>query len=767
MVNDYHLGEFFTQPVLNKSIVSGVLFMLVRCFPPTWILFIPILILFCFSITFANASNEELFPTPEILKPNVQFWTNVYAKYSEREVIIHDNRRLDIVYEVINLDSLFRGVSVSSRMEWKKIEKIKDGYKQILLRLSRKANLDVNTLSGQEREVALLFKDDLNRNELHRAAYAIRGQIGLKERFKTGLERSGLYLNQMREIFRRENLPEELLALPHVESSFNYKAYSKFGAAGIWQFTRSTGRAYLRIDYSIDERLDPIEATEAAARLLKGNYESLGDWPLAITAYNHGRNGMRRAQRQHGSDIAEIVTSYRSRSFGFASRNFYAEFLAALDVATNYGKYFGYVQFHKSKEYMVFETPHYVTAKSLLEPLSISTEEFAEFNPALREPVLQSRRRIPKNTRIRIPYRDGLDLQTLYARISATDKFEEQVATGWHQVRSGESLSSIARRYRVSMQDLMTANNIRDAHRIYMGQNLQIPGERYRPVSTPVLPPDTEPTQLADASPVHGAEAITVVDAPSVPSFDINEEEIEPESEEPANEKLLLTRDNIRAVQIEANIKSDALPLQTTLDSIAILQTGTRHETVEDMMELALPEYYVQMTKYMGPRIVRAPKVEVAERTYREIKFPENGQIDIEPDETLGHIADWLGVSVRRLRQVNGLSYAAAIQIGQPIWLTFERVTPEAFHRKRIEYHEGIEEDFYSNFTVQGEKIRKVRRGDSIWKLCNQVYRIPYWLLMKHNPNTDLLNLSYGQEIVIPVVEPIYPNTTTADIDQD
>ena len=89
-------------------------------------------------------------------------------------------------------------------------------------------------------------------------------------------------------------LPTELAALPHVESSFNTYAYSKVGAAGMWQFMRGTGRRFLRIDAAVDERLDPYRSTEAAASFLEQNYIVLGSWPLALTAYNHGAGGMKR-----------------------------------------------------------------------------------------------------------------------------------------------------------------------------------------------------------------------------------------------------------------------------------------------------------------------------------------------------------------------------------------------------------------------------------------------------------------------------------------
>ena len=137
-------------------------------------------------------------------------------------------------------------------------------------------------------------------------------------------------------------MPKEIAALPHVESSFNPAAYSKVGAAGLWQFMPSTAKRFMRVDSLVDERLDPYSATEAAANLMLYNYRLLGTWPLAVTAYNHGPGGLRRAQEQLGtSDIAVIVKRYQGATFGFASRNFYVSFLAALEVDRNAEKYFG------------------------------------------------------------------------------------------------------------------------------------------------------------------------------------------------------------------------------------------------------------------------------------------------------------------------------------------------------------------------------------------------------------------------------------------
>ncbi len=137
-------------------------------------------------------------------------------------------------------------------------------------------------------------------------------------------------------------MPIELAILPHVESSYHPGAYSSAAATGMWQIVRSTAQRFMRVDYVVDQRLDPYAASNGAMELLEYNYNALGSWPLALTAYNHGANGIARAIRDVGStDIGRIIADYKGPRFGFASRNFYPQFLAALHVDQNAQEYFG------------------------------------------------------------------------------------------------------------------------------------------------------------------------------------------------------------------------------------------------------------------------------------------------------------------------------------------------------------------------------------------------------------------------------------------
>ncbi len=266
------------------------------------------------------------FPEFPIIRNNVDFWEKIYSNYSLNTAVIHDQNDLTKIYEVVTL--VDQDLPEARRINNSHLETIKEKYTQILLRLSAGHPPETR----DEKRVANMFQGPSTHRRMQFAAENIRAQNGQKERFLEGTVRSTKYINRIKQIFHEYGLPADLAYLPHVESSFNYEAYSKCGAAGIWQFTRSTGKQYMRIDRHVDERRDPLISTRAAAKLLKKNYEALGSWPLALTAYNYGTSGMVRAVQSHGS-YENIFRNYEEGYFKFASRNFYSEFLAARKVA--------------------------------------------------------------------------------------------------------------------------------------------------------------------------------------------------------------------------------------------------------------------------------------------------------------------------------------------------------------------------------------------------------------------------------------------------
>jgi membrane-bound lytic murein transglycosylase D len=280
------------------------------------------------------------FPRPAGLEPNIDFWITAFSSWSERDFVIHDRNDLSRVYQKFHMPG--DGPPTSEEVEWANAY-LKAKYGDILNRLATGRQ----PIGYEEQQVAAMFKGQPP-SAYAMAAQDLRVQQGLAEPFRRALLRSRYYRPRMEEVFVRAGLPPELVALVSVESGFSPRVRSSAGALGIWQFTRSTGREFLKITRYRDDRLDPVRSTQAAAQLLEANYQALGSWPLAITAYNYGTAGTERAAAECGSDYMKIVKSYNGPHFGFAVKNYYAEFLAADQVQRDEEKYFPGIQYEEA-----------------------------------------------------------------------------------------------------------------------------------------------------------------------------------------------------------------------------------------------------------------------------------------------------------------------------------------------------------------------------------------------------------------------------------
>lgn len=404
-------------------------------------------ILLYISLSFLNPNGacnpeDKVFPCPISIEKKVNFWLKIYTQIPNNKGLLHDPDSYEI-YKTIDISNY------NGRAKKRFIN-------------TEKKNISQN-LGIRKKE--------------------IRFQQGQKDNFIAGLKRSYRYLRYIKKIFTSVGLPEDLSYLPHVESSFNYKAYSKMGASGIWQFTNSTGKRYMKIDYAIDERNDPIVATVAAAKFLKNNYEKLGSWPITITSYNHGLSGMMRAVKKNGDDFTNIIKNHRSRSFGFASKNFYSEFLAARYIAKNEKEFFGDLIPHNEYEYLEIKLSSYIDINSIVKNSDYCISKISEYNPALRNSVLQSKRYIPKGYGFRVPKEDFEKLYNIISNLPKNELFATQKRPQWYRVRYGDNLSTISKKLGVSMNSLIAYNNL-DSTYIHAGEVLEIPKLGYKPKKT-------------------------------------------------------------------------------------------------------------------------------------------------------------------------------------------------------------------------------------------------------------------------------------------
>ena len=416
------------------------------------------------------ATLSALFPRSPAIARRISFWTRIFTEYSEGQIVAHDVRDLDKVYGVLDAGSASKKqIKVLTEVERTRIS-------SILHRLHERGDNPAG-LSPEERKIYELWQDVDDVDKFSAAADRIHFQSGLRNRIAGGIRVSRRHLPHMERIFRDEGIPAELTRLPLIESCFEVRAYSYKGAAGIWQFMPVTGRVNgLRVDTLIDERRDPILATRAAARYLAGSYRQLGSWPLAITAYNHGTAGIARAVRQTGSsDIADVIERYGGPAFGFAGENFYAEFLAALDVDSHPERHFGEMPFDEPEETELIPMPHSVGLTTAARAAGVSREELAALNPSLGKRIVTGGADVPRGYKLRFPADAKANFGSEPAVVLAAAQADHSASADTHPVERGEALSHIAERSGPGVSDIEQHNGIHDARGLRAGQVIKAP----------------------------------------------------------------------------------------------------------------------------------------------------------------------------------------------------------------------------------------------------------------------------------------------------
>ena len=613
----------------------------------------------------AAAEPPDPFAHPPELEKDVRFWIRVYTEVTTNQGLLHDDWNLGLVYEVLRFDP---GSSPAQRERL--VGAAKARYTALLRRFAAGSTDD---LTPHELRILHAFGDKATPQDFRDAIDRIRFQLGQADRFREGLIRAAVWEKQIAHTLAQHGVPAEIAALPHVESSFNLEAYSKVGAAGLWQFMPSTARRYMRVDSVVDERLDPYSATEAAANLMLYNYRLVGTWPLAVTAYNHGPGGLRKAQDELGSsDIAVIVKRYQGKTFGFASRNFYVAFLAALEVDRNADKYFGSIPRLPETDSTTVELPDYVPVDALAKAFKVDMGALRVLNPALRPPIWNGSRFVPRGYALRLP---GTPPQTeitaAWGRLPPVQRYVAQRNDGRHKLRRGETLAGVAAASGVSLNRLLAANGWSAAHAVARGDVVQIP----LPASRAESAGGGTPAVAAALPPPAAAQAA----APPPPR-------------EPVSQR------------------------QT--DSNALLP-------------VAAPTGNSDTTDYG----VRA-----------------DNTVIVQPAETLGHFADWSGVSSQELRALNKLHKNAMVTVGHKVKLDFSRVSAEQFAAARREYHHHLQEEYFAAHRIAGTENYAVKRGDSLWVIAAQHADLPVWLVAQYNPDVDFNDMRPGTVIALPRV---------------
>jgi membrane-bound lytic murein transglycosylase D len=650
----------------------------------------------CFSAG-AQAPDSGPFAHPPELEADVRFWIRVYTEVTTDQGLLHDDWNLGLVYEVLRFDP-----ADSPRQREHTVMQAKVRYAELLRRF---AAGNTENLTAHERRILHTFGEKATPAQFRDAIERIRFQLGQADRFHEGLIRAQAYEANISRVLADRGVPAEIGALPHVESSFNPAAYSRVGAAGLWQFMPGTAKRYMRVDSLVDQRLDPYSATEAAANLMLYNYRLLGSWPLAVTAYNHGPGGLRRAQDDLGtSNIAVIVKRYQGATFGFASRNFYVAFLAALEVDRNAEKYFGPLTHLPDAPSTLVTVPDYIAIDALGKAFKADLGALKVLNPALRPPIWSKARFVPRGYALRVPGSpQPADIAAAWARLSPAERYLAQRNDGAHRMRRGESLAGVAAASGVTVNRLLAVNGWNGARPVERGEIVHIP----------------LPASRADSAETQAIAAATpgVAAAPQPPAA-----------------KTAAAPSAAVTSAAAADALAPAVPTVAKLPPPPKEPVSERQAESAALLPAASPTGNADTTDYgVGP----------------------GNTVVVQAAETLGHLADWSKVGSQSLLALNKLHKNAMVTLGHKVKLDLSRVSAAQFEAARREYHRQLQESFFAAHRISGTENYVIKRGDSLWIIAQQHADMPVWLVAEYNPDVDFGDVRPGTAIALPRVEAI------------
>lgn len=636
----------------------------------------------------------DTFPCPPEIQRRVDFWVMVFRKWNTNQVIFHDATRPERVYSVLQTKLTCQRTRRSTSLERER-SRIKKELELVAGKLTQAAP----QYTTEQKELLALFPAR-NAGEVKHAAANVRCQQGNRDRFLEALKRYEFYKDHVLKVLRDSGLSEDILYLPFVESAYNPRAYSRVGAAGLWQIMPRTARTLgLQLSSTIDERFDAEAATWAAARYLRRATDSLSKRakeldpdagpaqinPFVITSYNYGLAGMHRAMSQVGPDYIAVLEKYKSRSFRTAVRNFYSSFLAARYVARNAEKYFGDVRSTDKYKYSVIVLKRPTSVDRVSKVFKVNKGTLEELNPALTRNVWKGWRLIPDGYSLHLPYRAD-QWRKQVARLENMDPESPLTSGNKYVVVKGDTACRIAREFKVSCRDLIELNNLGRKALIRVGQKLEIP------VSGSIRVAAAGQQKKQPAAPDSGA--------------------VQP--------KWKTSEETTSAVVTPKAARAEATP--------------------------AVADIYKRM----------AENIDVGVRSGQR-----NGRavfsIVVEPEETMGHYADWLGIgSTRPIRTLNGIDGAHQIRIGNSLILPF-KTDPQidAFEAKRAGYHRTLVDQFQQHYEILDVEEYIVKPGDSMWALA-QRKQLPYWVLTRINPKAK--SPAVGDRLLIPVTRARKPS---------
>jgi membrane-bound lytic murein transglycosylase D len=353
----------------------------------------------------ADSRISQEFRIPPGMRESVAFWMRIYTEYTTQHIVLFDTKHLDIVYEVLDFRELGRTARNRVVYEILMRKKVRDtiaGYRAAFARLIKDPRPKNPSL--YERKVLAAIKKSSHNHPIRELARGLRTQTGQRDNIIKGLLAAEVYLPKMEQIFLQYGVPPEITRLSLVESSFDFRAVSRVGATGVWQFMFKSGKEFMHVNPQggIDERLSPLKSTVAAAKLLRRNRKILGNWAFSIISYNHGLRTLLKLpkEKRERGNFGYVLTSCDPHSkLGWASRNYYSEFLAVLYAEAYRHLFYGTAPVPASRTIRLQAIKSPKTAMELAIEHGLSPQEFHTYNPDIKN----IRMKLPKGFQIAVP----------------------------------------------------------------------------------------------------------------------------------------------------------------------------------------------------------------------------------------------------------------------------------------------------------------------------------------------------------------------------
>tara|TARA_B100000686_G_scaffold264311_1_gene278294 strand:- start:2507 stop:4918 length:2412 start_codon:yes stop_codon:yes gene_type:complete len=777
-------------------------------------------------VTAQRVNNHRLectlaIPCPKDIWPRVDFWIDVYSRWVSTDAILHDKTNPERVYRVLS------GESCGGKKVSDVVERHKDEIRKKLKNLADDIDAGIRISNSEDRALLALFPKR-SVAIIKDAIDGIRCQSGNRDRFYQALKRYDLYGALVRNVLSRAGLPSDIQYLPLVESFYDPAAYSRLGAAGLWQIMPGTAKELgLNLTATVDERLDPELATYAAAAYLSKSYVSLMSAskkilpeatssdvsPFVITSYNYGVNGMRRAIVKHGPDYSLVLDNYESPSFQVAVKNFYATFLAARHVAKNANRYFGQRDQIKPIDYQTLLLTTPVSLKRVETVFGISRADLRQYNPALTRFVWQEWRLIPTDYRLRLP-RDNRSWKDQITTLSRMTPESDKSLFSRYIVKNGDTACGVANAFQVRCLDLIELNRLDASATIQIGQRLEIPKnlDREQPL---VRDPGGYRVRKGDSacSIAHkfGVACDALLSANNLARksiLKVNQYLLIPASVQQKDQyqSYVVRQDDTVCViaskygitckiLLETNglnlgsliFPGQALRIPQFNGSKIVSEGGGDLEHVVRQGETAcgianqygikceqlilfnklgnedviLPEQKLVIPGVWAEKYQHPLGLSPLDQTFdfsvqvADINGKKIFRINAEATETLEHYADWLMITdLDMIRQLNHDMSSESLYIGDVLLLpiTSEKQL-DTFQRERQDYHRMLVEEFRQTFKVVDVYPYTALRGDSLWAISRK-FDLPVWIMTRYNPSLRSQVPHQGDQIQVPLVEP-------------